>query len=391
MLIPPEMTYEGLKAVIADWETKTGNTIDVQNLSGDQLYFVLNSRISGGDGPDFFMSLGKSDEYTLDVSIIEPFNDRPWYKDIPDSVKKLMTYSDGTMPYIPTVPINAAGLAYNKKMFRDLGIDLPKNRKEFLAACETIKNAGVTPLNYQGAPGHEWGLGFWTHAGFSYYDKYYADADHWTKMNNNQKGFTDVPFYEKTLGQMVEYIDLGYVNEDWLSTTFDMTKERLANGEVAMAFVAEWIYGPVMTLNPDFEMGFFPLPVEDDKEGVLSGFIGGGLSVWKDSKNKEAALDFIDFLCTKEMQEKFYTITPGTPIFPYVDVPLTPVGEAIMKYSSEEKASPRFIVYDRIYLHADFNKLLQEMLSKVKTPKEFLAAYEKARDQAGQQKEMTGF
>jgi len=46
LLIQPEMMWDGFKAVIADWEEKTGNTIDVQNLGGDQLFLVLTSRVN---------------------------------------------------------------------------------------------------------------------------------------------------------------------------------------------------------------------------------------------------------------------------------------------------------------------------------------------------------
>ena len=96
---------------------------------------------------------------------------------------------------------------------------------------------------------------------FVYYDKYSADPDHWEKLNTNKRKFADVDFYVKGLEQLLEYVELGYANEDLLETTFDMTKANFANGKVAMCLVAEWIVGAVNKINPDFEMGFFPLPI----------------------------------------------------------------------------------------------------------------------------------
>jgi len=226
---------------------------------------------------------------------------------------------------------------------------------------------------------------------YPYYDKYYAEDGHWDKLNTNKKKYSDVAFYEKGLTNLLEYIELGYVNENYMETTFDMTKSGFANGEFAMCLVAEWIVGAVAAINPDFEMGFFPLPMEDDKEGVIARFIGTGISVWNDSPNKDVALDFIDFLCSVESQTKFYTMTPGTPIFPDVKVPMTPVGEAIMAHAAKDNAMPRLLLRDKVFSDTPYKKALEEMFSFQITPKEFLETWDEARINIGQQRGLNGF
>ena len=112
-------------------------------------------------------------------------------------------------------------------------------------------------------------MGFWFLPVAAFDDKYYAPDGYWDKMNTNKVKFADNKLYETGLEQLVEYLDRGFVNKDPLSTTFDVTKDNIAYGKAAMGLVAEWIYGPVMERTPDFEMGFFPMPIEDDRPGVL--------------------------------------------------------------------------------------------------------------------------
>jgi len=147
-----EQMWDGFVAVIADWEAKTGNKIEVNLIPGNQIEQVLISRLNAKEAPDIFMSQGASFENLLPPGAVAPLNDRPFADRIPDSIKQMMYYSDGSIPYIPLVSLNGEGVAYNKKIFRDLGIAEPTNRIEFLAACETIKNAGIVPLIYQGGP-----------------------------------------------------------------------------------------------------------------------------------------------------------------------------------------------------------------------------------------------
>ncbi len=389
--IPELMSAEGFKAVIAEWEERTGNRMEVQILPDDQVNQVLVQRLNAGEGPDIFETNGKGAEFYLPPNSVEPLNDRPWAEKIPVATLELMTYSDGTLPYVPLVPLNAAGIAYNKTIFADLGLTEPKNRLEFVSIMEKIKKAGLVALIFQGAPGASWNLRHWMDPTFAYYDKYLAAPDHWEKLNSNELKFSDVDFYVQGMQYLRDYIEEGYTNDDILSVNFTMTSSRLAKGEVVMACAAEWIVAPVMQINPDFEFGFFPLPVVDDKEGVLASFVGFGISVWKGSRNKATALDFIDFLCSKEMQELYYTITPGTPIFPYADVPSTPIGRAITEHVNRNNAAPRLMVNDKLFVQPVYDKLLQSLATGDSTPREILASYDAERQRAGQQRGVPGF
>lgn len=392
MLSIPEFTsIDGFSAVIAEWEKRTGNTIEVQILPDDQVNQALVQRLNAGEGPDLFETSGKGAEFYLPPNSVEPLNDRPWAGEIPAATLELMTYTDGTLPYVPIIPLNAAGVAYNKKIFTELGLSEPKNRLEFVAVMEKIKEAGMTALLLQGAPGFSWNLRHWMDPMFAYYDKHLAAPNHWEKLNSNELKFSEVDFYVQSMQNMRDYIEAGYTNDDILSVTLNMTLDRFAHGEAVMVCFPELIVGPIRQITPDFEFGFFPLPMVDDKEGVLASFVGFGMSVWKGGKSKDTVLDFIDFMCSKEMQELFYTITPGTPIFPYADVPLTPVGEVIREHVNRNNASPRLMINDKLFLQPVYDKLLQSLATGDKTPREILASYDDERKRAGQQRGVPGF
>ena len=99
---------------------------------------------------------------------MQPFVEAGDLDALDDSVAELKTFpdaalggargrADGKLYGVPySVPM--MGVFYNQEIFAAQGIEIPKTYKDFVAACEKLKAAGITPIAAGGANGSAWAL-----------------------------------------------------------------------------------------------------------------------------------------------------------------------------------------------------------------------------------------
>lgn len=146
---------------------------------------------------------------------------------------------------------------YNKAIFEQYNIAVPTDWDGLVAACQTLRENGVQPLNNAGGP-------FWTL--YNFYpaiistvgvDGYYAIAA-------GKLGF-DTPEFREALNlfrrTMVECYADGWSGKSWTQAADD-----LINGNVGMFMMGIWAAGYMENLG--FKAGegfdFFPAPGTDD-------------------------------------------------------------------------------------------------------------------------------
>lgn len=143
--------FESLEAVISDFAEYYPNVevLYTSTASTEEYTTTLASRLTSDDSVGLFMikdlwyTEGVQDlcvnlaEEDIDLSAIQP------------EVISSSTV-DGKLYQIPLAH-NATGLIVNQTLLADQGLELPTNYREFLETCETLKQAGYTPL--QGSAG----------------------------------------------------------------------------------------------------------------------------------------------------------------------------------------------------------------------------------------------
>ncbi len=128
------------------YEEATGNTLELIVVPIDSGEEFMLTKFATGDIPDIFMHFGG-----LGLTPFDPeknfvdFSDAEWVDDIMPYVISQTMY-DGKLYGLPFWEAAVSGTLDNKEIFADLGIDIPATQTEFEAACETIKNAGITPI-----------------------------------------------------------------------------------------------------------------------------------------------------------------------------------------------------------------------------------------------------
>ena len=132
------------------FEAETGIHVDYQIIPSDQYFNVLKTKLNSGEATDIFGGqTGKSDlklQYDVENNAVD-LTGEEWTSRI-DPAALDMSSLDGKVYGAEIWDIVASNyfvMVYNKDIFEQLGISVPKDFDEFKAACTTIKDAGITP------------------------------------------------------------------------------------------------------------------------------------------------------------------------------------------------------------------------------------------------------
>lgn len=207
---------------------------------------------------------------------------------------------------------NYAGLVYNKALVKAAGMDWdknpPKTTEEFRAALRKLKDSGVIPFGFDGSKGrilHYATIYWWVEE--SGYERLISDSDGRTSFTED-KGFINLLSFMQSL-----YAE-GLTNADAATSVdyeskFSTGKYAVTVGGVNNAKAFEQALGPE-------NFGFLPFPSMSAKPKVKASIIGGAgncLAIGNYTKNRDLAVKFVSFLCSKSA---FIELTKSVTTFP---------------------------------------------------------------------------
>ncbi len=285
------------------FEAETGVHVDFQIIPSDQYFNVLETKLeSGGEGIDIFGGQSGKTDIKLQLNVEKnavPLTDQEWVKRMnPLSVEQISL--DG-VTYGLTIWDTVGGswvIVYNKKAFADNGISVPKTYADFAAACQTLQDAGITPIYEPFADG--WHHVLWFLEMGPVYEA--ANPGLADALNANEATFAGNPTMLTALNQLKEMYDKGYFGSDTLSNEFANTEAAMAEGKYAMTVNRFGLPSQIHKAYPDVaedNFGFFVIPLADNQiwnvnPAAPSKFIYSG------SKNIEAAKAYFEFLARPE-------------------------------------------------------------------------------------------
>lgn len=320
LFLPNSWNTGGLKAAISSYTYKTGNTIETEVLPDDQQENVFRTRLAAGtELPDLFCSnaSGPDEKYPWAKEFAPLEGD--WIKTLPQGLlKPVYQARDGKIYMAPYGSCVNIGVLYNKAVFKKAGLTPPfKTYNDLMAACETLKKAGVIPMSISNKE-------VWTAQML-----YIASEDGlWNKtlpgMADKLKAgtvkYTEIPELMTYMDRIVSLKTKGYVNPDFMSTTMDMAVKDVATGRCAMTPAGDWSYAAALKNHPDqmVDLGMMPITFNDDYISVtqLSSSKTMGALLKGRNKNVEAAKEFIYTLITPELMKIMYQQDPGNT--PYI-------------------------------------------------------------------------
>ena len=227
----------------------------------------------------------------------------------------------GGKQYVANYKKQVIGVFYNKKLFADNGLEVPKTYQAFLDVCEALKAKDILPLSIGIKDG-------WPQimlANMIAGTDLLAKNPNWGSERNADKVKFNNPELVKAM-QKYQYLCQNYAGSSLPSITYTQMLEQFFTGKAAMLPMGSWVNAEVAKAQQDFEVGWFPMPGDNDAN-VLSVFVNEGLSIGSATKYPDVCKDFVKFFFTdKELYSDFLKseqLFPTTKeAIPYEMIPL---------------------------------------------------------------------
>jgi raffinose/stachyose/melibiose transport system substrate-binding protein len=267
------------------------------------------------------------------------------------------------------------GVYYNKAMFAELGLEVPKTYAEFKTVVDKIKEAGKIPIAFGNRD--RWpatntlSLILGLTAGRAEEEKVFFGEEPWTN-----------PKFKLAAETFQQWGKDGYFPKGFNGIGYDEANALFLGGRAAMNITGTWVLQD-MARGAKFDLGVFMLPPISD--GVPPGTMWGEGSQWQVSAAasdaaKDAAASYINCLTSKENRktwvEKGYLVPIGTTAEDLKAWNTLPV---VKDFYAEGLKTPDTNFYD---LHTTVPESvtqvlypeLQKLASGDETPDSFLAA-----------------
>lgn len=343
--------------------------IEFEFVSQDNFDNVLNSQLQAGEGPDI-IELGGQTRLLANANYLLDLSDQEFVDKYTDA---------GLQPYtvdgkVFATPLQSwyEGIFYNKQIFEENGITVPKTWDEFLEVHKKLQDKGVKAQT-MGAQSYEpmmkQSIGLVN-------NEFYSDS-----ANNgfDEKFNTgEVSLAESWLPAVEEWskiIEEGYLTEDMLGLSYDQALDEFATGKAAMWECGPWAVETIKEKNPDLDFGMFPIPGKSaDEPGWLVGGPGSAFGINAKSEHIEEALQVLEVTATEEAQQALVKDNAGSSFVEGVEVDL---GDIYADCDEAFKAGHVYAPWTAVWTNGNavteaYGKSLQEVLAGTKTVEEAL-------------------
>lgn len=298
----------------------------------------LKVRLASRDVPTIFNTHGWSlDRYS---QFLLPLTDQDWATSVNPALDAAMRDDAGDIYALP-LDVAVAGLVYNVSALEAAGIDPASltTWEAFDEAAAAAKAAGIVPIVASAKDSWTAGnIADWMAPG-------YFDEAQLTAM---QDGDFDAAAYGEMLTRVSEWSTAGYFNPDYTSATLTDVLRSMATGEGAFYFQTNAVVPSALTLNPDVELGFVPVPSE-----VGSPYLIGGESVAfgvsKTDDMQDEALKFLEYLAQPEQLAALATTLGNAAGLTDADADLGVMQSSYDTYVTAAQ-TPLVPYFDRVYL-----------------------------------------
>ena len=305
--------------------------------SNDTVAAHLATKYSSGD-PYTLAMVDAKDVYSLAKDHAIDMSDQEWVKNT--------NYAIGIDDQINGFPmcVEARGLIYNADAIEAItgetfNPDDYKTLDSFKELIEQLKEGGMeTPT---GIMKEDWSLG--GHF-LSQVSEEQPDVEEFiTKLH---EGEADLINNEK-FNSLMDFFDVmkenNYAKDSAIAAEREVTEMMLAEGEIAFMFGGNWDWSVINAYDYTENMGMMPIPQNTD-DGTNEKLVGGGSKYFMiDSSDtttdeqRQAALDFLEWLADSEEGQKFITEDCAlVPAFTNNENEVAdPLGKSVKKYADE--------------------------------------------------------
>ncbi|MFC4615303.1 extracellular solute-binding protein [Cellulomonas sp. H30R-01] len=305
--------------VAKDFEAANpGVTVKVSAMQHEDMLTKLDAAFQAGDAPDIYMERGGGE--------LADHVEAGLTKDISEAASAEIDKIGGSVAgwqvdgktYALPFSVGVVGFWYNKALFEQAGItEAPVTQEDFNAAVDKLKAAGIEPVSV--GAGDKWPA--------AHYWYYYALRECSQDVLSDavtSLDFSDACFLNAG-ADLEDLIKTEPFNAGFLSTPAQSgptsASGLLATGKVAMELAGHWEPGVMQGLTEDGNglgenTGWFAFPEVQGGQGEPTAALGGG-DAWAVSQDApDAAVDFVKYLLSDEVQKGFAELDMGLPTNP---------------------------------------------------------------------------
>jgi xylobiose transport system substrate-binding protein len=262
----------------------------------DKLHVSMGTR----NAPDVFYNWGGGSIRTyarddLLVDLTPHLNaDKAWKDGFIPSVLEAGTI-DGKNYGIPARGMQPIILFYNKKVFRELGLQPPKTWDALLAVTDRVKRAGLIPFALAG--GDPWTELVWP----EYLVDRVGGSEVFARIAAGEQGAWRDPAVTTAITMISDLVRRGGFGDSFASVRWDGAgaSTLIAQGKAAMHLMGSWEYTNQVQDQPEYaenDLGFTDFPVVAGGTGDPKAIVGNPtnyFSISKASSNVDASLKFL--------------------------------------------------------------------------------------------------
>ncbi|MEV6207464.1 extracellular solute-binding protein [Kitasatospora sp. NPDC051914] len=327
VLVYGDATNKVEKQIVETFNKTSKVKVVLDTIPGADYQQKLQTIINTKQAPDIFFNWGGgSIKPFVDAGLLMPLDDMiakdPGLKANFLSSVFDTAVIDGKSYGVPMRGTQPVLLFSNTKVLADAGVAAPKTFDELLAAVQTLKGKGVTPIALGG--GDQWPTLMW----FEYLYDRIAGPELFQKALGGDKAAWASEDSKKALGMLKQLIDAGAfgTNFDSVKFTDGGSPALLARGKAAFELMGSWEYSTQQDANPDFaktSLGYGSFPTVAGGKGDPKNVVGNTnnfYSVLKKTKHPEAVAEFLKLQYSDEFVQGQLAIgnlptTTNTPKF----------------------------------------------------------------------------
>ncbi len=291
----------GIEAMIAAFQEQNPDiTINHRPIGNEQFFTVIRTGLAGGEPPDVLQFEGY--QQARDFAAAGQLTDlTEWWAErsenfaMPESGAQACTY-EGKVYCVPMTYSTGWQIYYNPEILEANGIEVPTTYEEFLAAAETLKAAGITPIALgakDGWPSSHWYMAFLVQR--------CGVETVYQAIDGEGASFTDECFVQAA-ADLQNLAQLGYLSPGVASDDYGTGQALFLAGRAAFFQTGSWFASGWEQTPPKFDVGIMPFPRISDAANStdVTGAVTHVLAIPTGADNPEAAMAVLDWMASEE-------------------------------------------------------------------------------------------
>ncbi|WP_424768363.1 extracellular solute-binding protein [Paenibacillus sp. sgz302251] len=274
---------------------------------------------------------------------------------------------------------------FNKKMFSELGLEIPTTWEQLLDIADKIKAAGYTPFGLAAKDawvnGMLWNSVMERHVGMDALSKVVSGETKWTDES-----------FVKGFAKYAELVNKGYFTEGALGLAYVDQGAQLLSGKAAMVFTGSWDANRFTSEEAGAlkgQIGYFAFPAIADGAGdqtSINASYSNGFGFSSNLSDHQVAVvkRFIANFFNEDIQKRTLIEDKMLPSMKLTDLsgvdPL--ISEVLTVMANASSSWPAFDAITQPAVTAEIGFGLQELIGKVSTPEHVAAKIQAAQEKA---------